>query len=146
MLSGLRQQQEASLVFVTSGKGFIPDFWMNRSYLSNFIHLWKFIGSLVFSLAVYRWSWGNLFGKSVSPHPFQKLFLRVLRTLRFGLWFDAGGCYLFYVGFEFFLALSCGAASGILGNILQIETSRPNVGCCHREHVLCQNMWCGVGQ
>ena len=44
--------------------------------------LWKFFGSLIFSLAVDRWSWGDLFGKSVSPHPFQKLFLRVLRTLR----------------------------------------------------------------
>ena len=30
-----------------------------------------------------RWLWGNLFVKSVSPHPFQKLFLRILRMLRF---------------------------------------------------------------
>ena len=51
--------------------------------ISNFHSLWKFSGFFSFSLAVDRWKWGNLFGKSVSPHPFQKLFLRVLRTLRF---------------------------------------------------------------
>ena len=54
---------------------------------------WKFFGSLIFSLAGDRWSWGNLFVKSVSPHPFQKLFLRKLRLLRF-FYFHWAICWL----------------------------------------------------
>ena len=66
------------------GKRFHLGFMGDEPSLSlELLFQWKFPGSLIFLLAVDRWSWGNLFVKSVSPHPFQKLFLRILWMLRF---------------------------------------------------------------
>jgi len=42
---------------------------------------------VTFLALVYRWQWGNLSEERVSPHPFQKLFLRILRMLRFFYFF-----------------------------------------------------------